>query len=259
MLQEISEYNSYKEKLNNYVKELQSRAGDNKLHELVDLRKIDFDTLKDSGVFWIGDATEMLLPRYLGDVDDFGVISPNNKKPIFHNRWVMPIYDTDGKALNLVGYSNTADERYVYGTSRYYRRRDTAYGLERLYNAYEDGWCILTEGITDTLMIKSLGYKNSFAMCGTHNSDFIMKQLNRCRYGVIKIPDRDKPGKIASSKWKCNRSVTVNTFIQFKDIADMCVEHRDIVKEYIDNCIEWIKLKEHRGCECEQQEVTMYI
>ena len=259
---ELSIFNKYTDELTEYTYELKSRAGDRMLQYFADLRQIPIDEVIKSDIFYIDDATEMLLPKYLNRVESFGVISPTNKKPIFHNRFVIPIKDTDNRVLNLVGYSKEANERYVYGTAKYYRRRETMYGLENLQLAYELGYCILTEGITDTIRVRSLGYQVSFANCGTHKSDFIMKQLNRCRYGVIKIPDRDAPGNKASNGWKTYRGITLNTFIAYKDIDEMCresEENRDAVKVYLDNCIHWITSMEHRGYTSQNEVVTMYI
>ena len=259
---ELSIFNKYTDELTEYTYELKSRAGDNMLQYFADLRQMPIEEVIKSDIFYIDDATEMLLPKYLNMVESFGVISPTNKKPIFHNRFVIPIKDTDNRVLNLVGYSKEANERYVYGTAKYYRRRETMYGLENLQLAYELGYCILTEGITDTLRIRSLGYKVSFANCGTHKSDFIMKQLNRCRFGVIKIPDRDAPGKKASDGWKTYRGITLNTFIAYKDIDEMCKEsehNRETVKVYLDTCINWITSMEHRGYTSQNEIITMYI
>jgi DNA primase len=254
---DMAEYNKG---LTEYVNVLQERAGDNKLAEFAEARQFNIDTINESGIFYIGDAAEMLIPSYLNQVEAFGVISPTNKKPIFHNRYVIPIKNEDGTVANLVGYSKDADERYVYGTAKYYSRRETMYGLENLSMAYEMGYAILTEGITDTICIRNLGFKNCFANCGTHGSDFIMKQLNRCRYGIIKVPDRDSAGLRASKKWKCLRGVTLNPFIQFKDVDEMCkysVEMKDLVVEYMNLCIEWIKQKEHKGFNCGEEIVTI--
>lgn len=259
---ELSKYEEYTKQLTEYTMELKRRAGDKKLDYFAELRKFPMNIIKESDIFYIEDATEMLIPKYLGQVEDFGVISLTNKKPIFHNRFVIPIKDIHGNILNLVGYSKEADERYVYGTAKYYRRRETMYGLENLLLAYNLGYAIVTEGITDTICVRALGYKNTFAMCGTHKSDFIMKQLNRCKYGIIKIPDRDAPGRKALSKWNSYRSVTLNTFIAYKDIDEMCSDNdnnKEIVKEYIDSCIEWLKTQEHHGYKCQNEVVTMYV
>ena len=257
---EIKEFNTYTNNLTSYVKELQDRAGERKLKEFAEMRGFNLDTIREAGIFYIGDATEMLVPAYINKVEQFGVISPTNRKPIFHDRFVIPIKDTDGRVLNLVGYSKEANERYVYGTAKYYRRRETMYGLENLEMAYDMGYALFTEGITDTICLRNLGYKNTFANCGTHNSDFIMKQLNRCRYGVIKIPDRDDAGKRANDKWKCYRSVTLEIFVKYKDVDEMCRERTDNIewlKEYLDSCIEWIKSKEHNGFSSDKELITI--
>lgn len=259
---ELSIYDKYTDELTAYTMALKNRAGDKMLQYFAQMRQFPIDIVYESDIFYIDDATEMLLPQYINKVENFGVISPTNKKPIFHNRFVMPIKDIDGRVLNLVGYSKDANERYVYGTANYYRRRETMYGLENLELAYDLGYAIVTEGITDTIRVRSLGYKNCFAMCGTHKSDFIMKQLNRCRYGVIKIPDRDEAGQRALRGWQCNRGITLNTFVAYKDIDEMCresEENRLIVKNYIDSCIEWITSMEHRGYNCQNEVITMYI
>ena len=248
--QALKDMQKYSDELTEYTYELKDRAGDKMLEYFAEMRNLPIETIKSLDIFYIGDATEMLLPSYFNKVEDFGVISPTNKKPIFHNRFVFPIKDINGKVLNLVGYSKEADERYVYGTAKYYRRRETMYGLENLPLAYDMGFAILTEGITDTARVRSLGYPNCFANCGTHKSDFIMKQLNRCRYGVIKIPDRDAAGQRALKGWNCNRSITLNTFIAYKDIDEMCRESEEnieIVKEYLDICVDWLKSAEHNG------------
>lgn len=260
MIKELEDMKSYTDALTEYTKELQDRAGDRMLKEFSEMRGFSYEIIEESDIFYINDATEMLIPKYLNQVENFGVISPTNKKPIYHNRYVIPIKDIHGKVLNLVGYSKEANERYVYGTALYYRRRDTLYGLENLELAYKLGYAIITEGITDCIRLRSLGYKNTFAMCGTHKSDFIMKQLNRCKYGVIKVPDRDAPGKRALNKWKCNRSIILNIFVAYKDIDEMCKEsdkNIEWVKEYINACIDWIKLTEHKGYKGITEEITM--
>lgn len=257
---EIENMRAFADDFTSYVHELQSRSKDEKLYEFAKMRNYTIDIVRNAGIFYINDATEMLLPSYLDRVEDFGVISPTNKKPIFHNRYVIPINDTKGKVINLVGYSKDADERYVYGTAKYYRRRETLYGLENLELAYELGYAIRTEGITDAIMVRSLGFPNAFGNCGTHESSFITKQLNRCRYGVIDIPDRDLPGKRALNKWKSYRSITLYTFIKYKDIDAMCresQENKDTVKEYLDICVDWIKGMEHNGISSINQEITI--
>jgi DNA primase len=135
--------------------------------------------------------------------------------------------------------------------------------------AYDLGYAFVTEGITDTIRMRDMGYKNCFAMCGTHSSEYIIRQLNRCRHGVILIPDRDDAGLRALKGWKFNRSVTIFINLQYKDIDEMCsIKNEDgtktknednieIFKEYADACVEWLKTETHDGKACSCEQVTV--
>lgn len=258
-MKEIDDKISYEQNLTNYVRDLRLRSNKDKLTELSNIRNMPLKEIEDSGIFYIGSMVEMLLPEYIDSLNDFGIISTTNNKPIFNNRWVIPIKDTNGLVLNLVGYSPYEDERYIYGTSRYYRRRDTLYGLENLNLAYKLGYAILTEGITDAIRLRSIGFKNSFAMCGTQESKFIMQQLNRCRHGIIKIPDRDKAGLRAERGWQFNRAVTLKVSIEYKDVDEMLKhnDNLDIFMEYINYCIEYLKKGYNKGFKCTNYEATI--
>lgn len=243
-----AEHERFKDELTDYVDELRVRAGDNMLSEFSALRKFSKEIIDRQKIFYIGDSVELLLPTYLNRLEDFGVISKTNGKPIFHNRYVIPIMDVNGKVMNLVGYNKDADERYLYGTAKYYERRDTLFGLENLHEAYRCGYGILTEGITDTIMLRNVGYPMSFANCGTHEQDVGIRQLNRCRHGVIEFPDRDEAGLKARLKWEVKRGVVINTFITFKDVDEMCRASSDnieVVKQCLDEAISYITSREH--------------
>lgn len=240
---EIEAKNKYTEDLTDYVCLLREKADCAKLMDYAALREIDLDAVKSFGMFYIGNPAEMLIPKYLDRVKDFGVISLTNNKPIFSDRYVIPIKDIEGKVVNLVGYKRDMAERYIYGTAKYYSRTDTLYGLDNLELAYDMGYAILTEGITDCQRLRSLGYPNSFAMCGTHKSSYIKAQLSRCRYGVIRIPDRDKPGLKALKGWEYSRTVTLYVAYGYKDADAMLRTDRnkELFKEYMQICIKEIK------------------
>lgn len=266
----IMEKTEYEKELTAYSKSLLKRTNIERLDYFAKLRAFNQETVDEAGIFYIGDMTEMLLPNYIDKVDDFGVISPTNLKPIFRNRWVIPIKTPEGLVQNFVGYSPYANERYIYGTAKYYRRQETLYGLENLEMAYDMGYALVTEGITDTIRLRDLGYKNSFAMCGTNTSDFVLRQLNRCRHGVILIPDRDDPGLRALKNWIYNRSMTIFINFAYKDVDEMCANKQTDseiriknenniawLKEAIDSCIDWIKSDEHRGKSGINEKITL--
>lgn len=250
----------YNKKLTSYVNELRRRSDKSMIQKFAELRNFPLETVEKCGIFYIGEMAEMLIPSYLDEIQDFGVISPTNNKPIFHNRWVIPIYNREGLVENLVGYSPDANERYIYGTAKYYRRTETMWGLENLDIAYEMGYAIVLEGITDAIRLRSQGHPNTFSMCGTHKSDFIMSQLNRCEHGVIRIPDRDRAGLQALNGWECNRHVTLYVNLKYKDTDEMCRESQDNVEwfeAYLNDCINWIKTDTHKGKKCLCESVTI--
>ena len=51
------------------------------------LRQIPLNSIKEKGIFWIGNSVELMLPEYIGLLERFGLISEANGKPIFNNRW----------------------------------------------------------------------------------------------------------------------------------------------------------------------------
>jgi DNA primase len=265
----VKEKESYEKTLTQYASDLRARSNPDKNYEFARLRAFDKSTVDECGIFYIGDMTEMLLPSYIDKISDLGVISETNRKPIFKNRWVIPIRNQAGLVQNFVGYTPNADERYIYGTSKYYRRRDTYYGMENLKLAYDMGYAFITEGITDTIRLRDMGFKNSFAMCGTNVSSQMIDTLNRCRYGVILIPDRDEAGIRAHKRWKFKRSVTLFINLQYKDVDELCVEFKDDghreksvaniewFKEYADICVNWVLQEKHNGQSCTCESITM--
>lgn len=256
----LREKQEYTQLFSEYVAELRRRSNPDKLRDFAEFRKFPLSTLEECGIFYIGEMVEMLLPLYLSQVESFGVISPTNHKPIFHDRYLMPIYDQDGSLLNLVGYSSNADERYVYGKAKYYRRKDTLWGLENLPLAYEMGYAVLTEGITDAIRLRSLGIKNAFGRCGTLQSKFVMDQLNRCRYGVIMIPDRDSPGFDTRKHWRTNRSMFLNTYLAYKDSDEMLREPDNVewFMQYFNEAVKRITAQEHRGIKYNIPDITIF-
>ena len=226
-----------------YVRLLYAHSDKSKLRDYAQMRHIDVEHLKTFGMFYIHNQSELLLPQYTDKLVDFGVISSSLHQPIFWDRYIMPIFDRHKRVLNLVGYSAESDHRYIYGTAKYYNRLDMLYGLENLNTAYEMGYAILTEGITDAQRVKSLGYPNCFAMCGTHSSQFKVEQLNRCRYGVICIPDRDSAGLKALKGWAFDRKIHLYIKYKYKDADEMLrtQENIEAFRTRLDDCITCLK------------------
>lgn len=255
----IQDRHEYHQRFTEYCKELYARASQVKLQELADMRMFPVEELQKLGVFYIDKMVEMLLPNYLKHIKEFGVVSETNNQPIFHERWVIPIRDTDGLVQNLVGYSPNFDERYIYGTGKYYDRSNTMWGLENLGLAYEMGYAVLTEGITDAIRLRSLGIQNAFGRCGTFQSDTVMGQLDRCRYGVIFIHDRDDAGDKTREHWVTTKYIRLNTFAAYKDCDEMLREPDNVAwfMDYFNEAVRRITAIEHRGVKCALEDLTI--
>ena len=222
---------SHGERFTEYINYLFARSDESKLNELAQLRHFSTKTLADQKVFYVPkSAASLMVPRFQSELRSFGVLSDKNK-PVFYDRWVFPIFNSKGHVVNLVGYSPTASDRYLYGRTPYYDRRNTLYGLEQLHLVQKLGFAIVTEGITDAIRLRDMGYPNTYAMCGTGNSTFNYGQINRrATKGVILVPDRDAPGQKARNNWKFFRAVTLWADPQFKDLDEMCRKHVDGIK-----------------------------
>lgn len=215
--QYLAEYAEYV----NIIQSLSWTQHQDKLVELVERRGIPMEILKEHGVFYIMTYQELMVPQFIDRLESFGLINELNHMPIFHERWIIPIKDFDGNIINLVGYSPDVENRYLYGTAKYYDRKNDMFGMENYKAAYELGWAVYVEGITDCMALRSLGYKNVFASCGTMNSDLKMRHLNQLNHGIIFIKDRDRAGE-STKHWRVNCCVYLAISIEtrFKDIDD---------------------------------------
>lgn len=219
------------------------RTKEEDLKKFSNLRKFSMSTIMEAEIFYIDKEVEMVIPEFLDRVEEFGVISRGNSRPILSQRWGIPIKDIDGGVIGVVGYGFGRDERYIYSTGDYYRRRDTLYGMENMKYAIDEGIAIVTEGITDCIALRNIGIKNSFALCGTHRSKVVERILNRVK--VIHIPDRDKPGEKAQLKYQSKfngekgdigikNRIVLYVPLGFKDVDDAIKESKEMKSKIIE-------------------------
>ena len=238
-------YDDYVEAFGNYYTDLKkvcdTKRAKDELESLALKRKISLLELEESGIFWIENNTQMILPQHVKNLKTLGVISATNNMPIFRERFVIPIKDQSKNVINFVGYSPTSEERYVYGTGEWYDRGEMFYGLENMDIAYEKGWAILLEGISDVWALRQFGIKNVLGNCGTRFGSTKERQCKRLSRALIIIPDRDRAGLNLESKITLDKKVSLFVPIQFKDFAETvektseerCMEIIESIKEVI--------------------------
>lgn len=208
----------YRELLTNYVNQLKNNAGDYMLEELAEMRKLKSDTIKNAGIFYIKDPAEMIVPEYIDSIRDFGIIAMNNR-PMYTERYVIPIYDTLGMVMALVGYKYGVNEKYMYANTRYFNRGDAIYGLECIDKCIEAECTFVVEGLMDRIRVRELGFENCIATCGADKSwerMLVFHNLNKCVF----IPDRDRAGMLTSKHWTCDSMARIILPTQFKDIDE---------------------------------------
>lgn len=246
----VDRYN-FRKKFTEYVNTLYKLSNKEMQEEFARIRQIPIDSIKENDIFWVGNSAELMIPEYIGLLEKFGLVSEANNKPIFNNRWVIPIKDKDNLVQALVGYSNVSDNKYVYSTTDYYLRGDSLYGEEQLEQTMKDGYAVLVEGITDAIHVRSLGFNNIYANCGSRKGTVNFLRLNRLKHGLIRICDRDRAGDGTKKRWITDRYIDLVTPPQFKDSDEVLknVEYKEIFREYLEECIRIIKDNEFKGKE----------
>ena len=231
----------YRARLTEYVKELRDRSDDAWLEDLAKLRKMPVEVFKDAGIFYIKDQVDMLLPEFIDEVRNFGVIAVNGR-PIYNERYVIPIYDMDGYVQGMVGYKYGVQDRYMYATCRYFNRGDAVYNRGCFAKCIHDGYAVIVEGIMDALRVKSFGIENVLATCGADKSwdrMLMFSSIKRCVF----IPDRDRAGHLTKSHWNSETQLRILLPKPFKDIDEFASQNdmsADYCKETIENAIEYL-------------------
>ena len=242
---------NFRKKFTEYVNTLYKLSNKEMQEEFARIRQIPINSIKENDIFWVGNSAELMIPEYIGLLEKFGLVSEANNKPIFNNRWIIPIKDKDNLVQALVGYSNVSDNKYVYSTTDYYLRGDSLYGEEQLEQTMKDGYAVLVEGITDAIHVRSLGFNNIYANCGSRKGTVNFLRLNRLKHGLIRICDRDRAGDGTKKRWITDRYIDLVTPPQFKDSDEVLknVEYKEIFREYLEECIRIIKDNEFKGKE----------
>lgn len=250
----------FRKSFTDYVKIISELNDQDKIHELAVLRKYNDEIINEHGIFYISKMAEMIVPGYIDKLVDFGVISPTNNKPIYSDRYVIPIYDMSGLVMGLVGYSLSAKERYMYSNTRYFHRNDILYGLENYKQCLIDGYAIVTEGITDAIRLKELGFKNVLSTAGAHKSTYMMELLNQIGI-IIFIPDRDRAGDGTKNYWITDNYARLLVPFTFKDVDEFAIssdENRDSLIHHINVAISYMRENKEKGILIKGEELPIY-
>ena len=245
--------NEFRKLFTDYIHQLQNTSNilhNDKQEEYANIRKFKIETVVNADIFYIDNYAEMIVPEYIDNLYNFGVIAASNNKPIFSGRWVIPIKDQYNLVMGLVGWSDTSDVKYLFSNTKYFRRGDDIYGLESLKYIFERNRMIVVEGIADVLRLRDIGFKEAVATNGTMYSwwkSFIFNSVDN----VIFIPDRDQAGLGTNKIWKSKKAIRLiipitDGRVRFKDIDEYVRgnnENEAYINEYINKCFEYLSEK----------------
>ena len=249
----LSKMIEYRKEFTEYVERLRFNSDKKELENLSAIRHFSVDLLDRLGVFYIGKEAEMLLPDSNGKIDiekyrKFGIISPTNNRPIYSDRFIIPLYDLNGYIMALVGYSLTSKQRYIYSNTEYFFRNDILYNLQVYEKCIKDGYVIVTEGITDCIRLLNMGFKNVMSTAGAHRSLWMMQMLDNIE-NVIFIPDRDRAGDGTKEYWITHNYTRLLIPFYCKDLDEFAVrgdKEELILKYFIKVAIEHMATKKNK-------------
>lgn len=251
----------FRKRLTEYVEILHRNQDSRRLDDFCIARHFNRDLVDKLGLIYIENMAELVVPEFLEELVDFGVISPNNRKPIYSDRYVIPIRDMSGLVMGLVGYSLSDKARYMYANTKYFERNDILYGMEKYEKCLEAGYIVVTEGITDCFRIKQLGYELCMSTAGAHRSLFMMQMLDMIPI-VLFIPDRDRAGDGTKEYWKTNNYGRLLIPFIYKDLDEYaCSSERSAnnLKEYVDMALNYMRESLDKGIAIVGEEMPIYV
>lgn len=200
-----------------------------------DLESNMFSTLNEAGFIFIDpdNFDESLIQKFKWSAD-LGLLNSEGKF-LLNGRFIFPVKDMLGNIIALIGWYPD-EKKYITTPSKFFSKECLFYGMEQLNKTGLGKNYFITEGIFDSLSIRSLGF-NCVAMMGITSSMY--KQV---MYGlfkrVIAIPDADGEGRdvIKYDKWKLPKESSYfrwSGFKGIKDIDDLCKNYdmKDTLKE----------------------------
>lgn len=195
------EYASYCDRFHKVWLYLKKHSENNVISEICDIRGYEFDrmsgTLSKAEFIKVKNDCNLDILKKMGS--DLALFSKDGEF-LVKGRYIFPVKDMLGNIIALIGWYPD-EKKYITTPSKFFSKNCLFYGLEQLGTTGIGKTYYITEGIFDSLSIRSLGY-HAVAMMGINSSRYkvalysIFKQL-------IAIPDIDEQGKkvIKFDKW----------------------------------------------------------
>lgn len=123
---------------------------------------------------------------------------------VFRNRLMFPIHDQGGRVIAFGGRRLSEDDPAKYLNSPesvVFKKSSVLYGLWRATTGIrQNGYCIVTEGYTDTIACHQAGFSNTVATLGTAFTPEHATTLRRLCGRVVLLFDGDEAGLSAADR-----------------------------------------------------------
>lgn len=164
---------------------------DEVIHEICNLRGYSYERMQSilkKAEFIYLDS----LPEKLNKQDRDLALFDEEGNFILLDRFIFPVKDMLGNIIALIGWYPD-EKKYITTPSKYFSKACLFYGMEQLGEKGIGGTWYVTEGIFDSLSLRSLGFK-SVAMMGISGSRY-KESLYSLFSRVVAIPDNDFQGR----------------------------------------------------------------
>lgn len=197
------EYASYCERFRkvwSYLKKNSERT-EKVVSEICELRGYEFErmsgTLEKAEFIKLKEGTELDGLKKMGK--DLALFNSEGKFRV-NGRYLFPVKDMLGNVIAIIGWYPD-EKKYITTPSKFFSKSCLFYGLEQFQRLGIGKKVYITEGIFDSLSIRSLGYP-AFAMMGIDASRYKIALYSLFKQ-IIAIPDIDEQGKkvIKFDKW----------------------------------------------------------
>ena len=162
----------------------------------------------------------------------------------FRKRIIFPIFDLNSQPIAFSGriFEEEEGPKYINSPNTLlYDKGKTLYGLDKAkVEIKKRGFCILTEGYTDTILAHQEGFENTVALCGTSLTPFQLDILKRYTQNIYLSFDMDVGGDFATKRGidlarEKGMEVKVLILPQDKDPADVISEDKRKFEEILKN------------------------
>lgn len=200
---EKAEYASYCDRFHkvwSYLKK-NSENQDKTIYEICEIRGYEVDRmegiLSKAEFIKLKDDCNTKILKKMGN--DLALFSKDDNF-LVEGRYLFPVKDMFGNIIAIIGWYPD-EKKYITTPSKFFSKTCLFYGMEQIGQTGIGKTYFLTEGIFDSLSIRSLGY-NALAMMGIDCSRY-KTALYSLFKRVIAIPDIDEQGKkvIKFDKW----------------------------------------------------------